>query len=37
MRIASESLPGWTDPSYAGFSERGVATLLTSIGVSQVY
>ena len=36
-RIASESLPGWTSPSYAGFSERGVATLLTSVGVSQVY
>jgi hypothetical protein len=36
-RIASESLPGWTSPSYAGFSERGVATLLTSVGLSQVY
>ncbi len=37
MRIASEALPGWTSPSYAGFSERGVATLLTSVGLSQVY
>jgi hypothetical protein len=36
-RVASVVLSGWTQRGFAGFSDQGVATLLTVSGLTQVY
>ena len=36
-RVASASHPGWTQRGFAGFSDWGVATLLSVPGLTQVY
>ncbi|MBN2360164.1 MAG: hypothetical protein JXR83_12000 [Deltaproteobacteria bacterium] len=35
-RLASAPLPGWTTRGFAGFSPWGIATLLTSAGLTQI-
>jgi hypothetical protein len=36
-RVAKAPLAGWTIPGFARFSDSGATTLLTQVGLTQVY